>query len=92
MTDTGRRARPRTGEAKMIAACNPKTAKASHRQAASPQFAPTKPPIAAPMGRAPTLTVTTIALTRPISAAGVTVWRKVVEVMVHKIGPAPKVK
>src|ERR1700712_4440017 len=50
------------------------------------------PPSAAPIGRAPAFTARKIDDTRPSIAEGVTVWRKVVDVIVHRIGPAPNRK
>ncbi len=76
----------------MIQACTTKPASASTRQAGSPQRAPTRPPSAAPIGRAPVFTVRKIADTRPSMAPGVTVWRNVVEVITQIIGPTPNRK
>eukprot|EP01036_Dinobryon_divergens_P017807 gene17807-24216_t len=79
-------------EAKMIPACSAKPASASSRQADSPCVAPTSPPSAAPIGRAPVLIVRNTADTRPSMAGGATLWRSVAEVMTQTIGPAPKRK
>jgi hypothetical protein len=76
----------------MIPACSTKPASASSRQAGSPHAVPTAPPSAAPIGRAPALTVRNTADTRPSIAEAVTLCRSVVVVMVQTIGPAPNRK
>ena len=76
----------------MITACKPKPNTTHHRLTEAGKYTPNKPPSAAPRGRAPVLETMMIDVTRPIMARGVTVWRKVVEVMTHRIGPAPYMK
>ena len=76
----------------MMMDCKAKPATTSHKLTETGYITPTTPPNAAPKGRAPVLTTMLMDVTRPIMARGVTVWRKVVEVMVQMMGPTPKKK
>jgi hypothetical protein len=89
---SGKRLSVRTLDALMMMACRPKPKTTHHKLTDTGKLTPTTPPSAAPKGRAPVLATMLIDVTRPIMARGVTVWRKVVEVMVQMIGPAPKKK
>jgi predicted ester cyclase len=81
-----------TVEPKITQAWITKPTKATTRQAGAPHLSPMKPPSEAPIGRAPVLTARKIAETRPNMTEGVTVCRKVVDVIVQTIGPTPNRK
>ena len=88
----GNRRNPEKGDTTITPTCTAKPASATSRQVPSPQPIPTQPPRAAPMGRAPALTVRKTEETRPSMAWGVTCWRKVVVLMDQTMGPEPSRK